>query len=141
MALNHSIKNGIRALATTAITGASGTTQGLNSINMSANNVETGTLAAKATSTATTNGFTLSGKWQVSNDDSTFYDVALANNAAAVTIVTGTGSAVTATKVYEAPGAVYGWPYVRFAHLTGGATAGAGDEHSGSYSFRNKALQ
>ena len=27
MALNHSIKNGINALATTAITGASGTTQ------------------------------------------------------------------------------------------------------------------
>ena len=62
MALNHSIKNGIRALATTAITGAAGTTQGLTSINMVANNVETGTLAAKVTSTATTNNLTLSGK-------------------------------------------------------------------------------
>jgi len=142
MGLNYSIKNGVRALTTTAISGASGTVVGLNSLNMVSNNVETGTLAAKCTATATTNTLTLAGKWQVSADNgSTWLDCGLANNAAAVTITTGTGSAVTVTKVYEAPAAVYGYALVRFALLTGGTTAGAGDEYSGSYSFRNKALQ
>lgn len=141
MGLNNSIKNGQRAVASTAIAGASGTTIGLPSVSMVRENVETGTLACTATIGVTTNTLTVSGRWQVSLDDSTYVDCAGSNNAAAVTIVTGSGVLQTVTKSYEAPAGVYGYPYARFAILTGVTAGGAGDTYLGSYSYRNKARQ
>lgn len=46
---------------------------------------------------ATTNTLTVTAKWQVSNDGSTFYDAYGPNRATNVAIATGTGSAVTDT--------------------------------------------
>jgi hypothetical protein len=85
---------------------------------------------------ATTNTLTVTGKWQVSADGgSNWYDVYVENNAALVAQVTGTGSAVTATRVIDAPEAVYGWPNVRFVAVSGvGSGGGAGtDEASVTY--------
>jgi hypothetical protein len=84
---------------------------------------------------ATTNTLTVTGKWQVSVDGSTWYDVYGGNSAALVAQVTGTGSAVTATRVIDAPEAVYGYPNVRFVSVSGtGSGGGAGvDEASIAY--------
>lgn len=85
---------------------------------------------------ATTNTLTITGNWQVTRDGgSTWYDVYGPNSAALVAQVTGTGSAVTATRVIDAPEAVYGWPNARFVSKSGvGVGGGAGtDEASIAY--------
>ena len=85
---------------------------------------------------ATTSTLTVTGNWQVTRDGgSTWYDVYGPNSAALVAQVTGTGSAVTATRVIDAPEAVYGWPNARFVSKSGvGVGGGAGvDEASIAY--------
>lgn len=124
----------VKATGTTAITGASGTT--VAGPTMIMGDVQPGTLMVLLYAQATTNTLTLTGKWQVSNTGTsggTWYDAPLANNAANVTIVTGTGSAVNSTRFVEAPDSVYGWKFARYSLVTGGTTAGAGDEYSMSY--------
>lgn len=119
---------------TTAITGAAATV--VAGPTMIMGDVQPGTLMVLSYSQATTNNLTLTGKWQVSETGTTagtWYDAPLGNNAANVTIVTGTGSAVASTRFIEAPDSVYGWKFARYSLVTGGATAAAGDEYSMSY--------
>jgi hypothetical protein len=98
-----------------------------------------GTLSAKVVANITANTLTLTGKWQVSSDGSTWYNCATSpQNAAAVALLTGTGSLVTTTVCVPAPDVVYGWAKSRFV-LTSAAAAGGGagvDEASISYAFR-----
>lgn len=94
-------------------------------------------LSALCVLLAETNTLTLTVKWQVSNDNSTFYDCAYSiSNAAATVVGTGTAGADAAvTKVFEAPASVYGWKYVRVCFVVGVATGAAGDTYTYGYNF------
>jgi hypothetical protein len=103
-------------------------------------NVDLGSLSANLAVTATTSSLALTAVWQASDDASTWVDCAAASNCPApVTIVTGTGSAVSKTQIVPAPPGVYGKRYARITVRTSGATgggSGGGDTCSISYNFR-----
>lgn len=125
-------------LTTGSLTGAAPQTGAGGSL--IAANVETGSLSASIAVTATVNTLTLTGKWQVCDDGSTWVDCFASNNAAQVVIVTGTGSAVSSTRKVDAPPSVYGHLYARYVVVSGvGVGAGAGSEtYSISYDYREK---
>lgn len=94
-------------------------------------------LSALVTVLADTNTLTLTGHWEVSNDNSTWNTATPQNNAAQVALATGTAGADSAvTRVIEAPEFVYGWQYIRYSVAPGVATAGAGDTWSIAYCYR-----
>lgn len=95
-------------------------------------------LSALVAVDAETNTFTFAAKWQVSNDGSTWVDVANGSqNAAAVVLATGTaGADPLVTKSIPAPDAIYGWRQARIALVTGGTTGAAADTYALSYCFR-----
>lgn len=96
-----------------------------------------GSLSALVNVDAETNTLTMTAKWQVSNDNSTWVDIVAPNNAANVALATGTGSADAAvTKAISAPDAAYGWQYARLAIVSGVATGAATDTYSMSYCYR-----
>jgi hypothetical protein len=128
----------------TAISGAAGqTVTGLaiaimNPQGNTGSAVQQGTLSARCTIRLTTNTITVTGKWQVSQDGSTWYDVTGANNAANVVLATGTGSLVTTNIVVSAHDACYGFNKARYV-LTSGVASGGGagvDEAAISHSYR-----
>ena len=101
---------------------------------LSLRNVQQGTLSAYCDISALTNTLTISGYWQVSNDDSTYIKVVPTNNAATVVFATGTGSAVTADVVVPLPAECFGWKYARFQCISGVATGGnAADSYAVTY--------
>jgi hypothetical protein len=85
-----------------------------------------------------TTSLTMVGSWQVSNDGSTWVDLAHGTqNAAGVILGTGTGGAdASITKCFQAPDAVYGWRKARFALTNAGAAGNTVDTYSISYSYR-----
>lgn len=95
-------------------------------------------LSAVVVVKAETNTMTLTALWQVSNDKSTWLDLAYApNNAAAVVIATGTAGADAAvTKVFQAPEAVNGYRFARIAIVVGVQTGTASDTYTIGYSYR-----
>lgn len=95
-------------------------------------------LSALVTADCETDTMTLTPVWQVSEDGSTWVDVAaLPNNAANVVWLTGTaGADAAATKVFPAPDLVYAWKYARFGLLVGVTTGAAGDTYTMSYTYR-----
>lgn len=98
-----------------------------------------GSLSALVSVDCETNTLTMVAKWQVSNDSSTWVDVALTNNAANVTLATGTASAdATVTKAIVAPDAVFGWTYARLVIVTGVVTGNAVDTYSIGYCYRTR---
>lgn len=121
----------------TAITGAAPQTGAGPTFVPETSRPTPGTLYAEVYAKATTSTLTLTGKWQISHDNSTWIDVVPQNNAANVVLVTGTGSAVTATRAFDAPSAVYGSKYIRFVVVSGvGVGAGLGqDEFSITYGW------
>lgn len=98
-------------------------------------------VGARVYAKATTSTLTLTAKWQVLDDDgATWLDVVESNNPANVVMVTGTGSAVTATKFLSAPLAVTaGNRQARVIILSAvGVGGGAGtDECSIAYDYRS----
>ncbi len=137
MALNERIQPNQQPKATTAFTGAAPQSVTGNTVVM--NKVENGTLSAKVVALATTNTLTVTVKWQASDDGATFVDCASSpQNAANVALVTGTGAAVTDTRIIPAPAGVYGKRYARCVAVSGtGVGAGLGqDEASISYNYR-----
>ena len=92
-------------------------------------------LSAIVNVTAATNTLTWTGNWQISPDNSTWTNVKPQNNAAYVTITTGTAAA-TGDVAYEAPTAVYGARFARFVLVNGVATGAAGDLYAISYTYR-----
>ena len=130
---NYGLKATQFATAVTALSGASGTVTTGTSIPIAL--IEFGTLVCNLYVQATTNSLAIAGKWQVSSDGSTFYDLFSENNAANVTVVTGTGSAVASTRRVSAPLGVYAYKYARYAITHTGASAGAGDEWSQSVNY------
>jgi hypothetical protein len=95
-------------------------------------------LSALVTVDAETTSLTFAAKFQVSNDNSTWVDVAHGSqNAASVVLATGTAGADAAvTKAIPAPDAIYGWRYARIALVTAGATGATVDTYSLSYCYR-----
>lgn len=99
--------------------------------------VDPGTLSAHVQVTAQTSTLTIYASWQVSMDDTTYYDVAPVNNAALVALATGTAGADTAVnKVIPAPDAAYAWKYARVQLYTGVASATTGDLGGIKYYYR-----
>ena len=132
------VRRSVKGTGILGLTGAAPQTGGTTTA-VTMNEVTDGTLAARVYAKATTNLLTITGKWQVlDDDDATWVDVVESNNPANVALVTGTGSAVVATKLIAAPPAVYGRRQARFL-LTTGAAAGGGagvDEFNVSYDYR-----
>lgn len=95
-------------------------------------------LSALVTVDGETNTITLTGKWQGSNDGSTWFDVAHAShNPAGIALVTGTAGADAAvTRVLPAPAGVYSYKYARAAIAVGVVTGTSNDTYSMSYCFR-----
>jgi hypothetical protein len=95
-------------------------------------------LSAKVVVLAETDTITIACKWQVSNDNSTWLDVANGTqNAAAVVLATGTaGADASVTKVFSAPDAAYGYKFARIALVNGVVTGAAVDTYSLSYNYR-----
>jgi hypothetical protein len=126
MARNEALVNNYLATGTTNLNGATaGTAVGGPTLLTSL--VESG-LSALVTLDAETDTITLEASWQVSNDDSTWVDVAPYNNAAFVVWATGTAGADAAvTKSLGFPdGSWKGWRYARVAvtpKVTDGLTA------------------
>ncbi len=95
-------------------------------------------LTALVTVDAETNTLTMTAKWQGSNDDSSWDDIANGSqNAAGVALATGTAGADAAvTKAIPAPDALYGYQYGRMAIVIGVATGNAADTYSIGYTYR-----
>jgi len=92
-------------------------------------------LSSLVSVTAATSTITLAAKWQVSNDNSTWVDLAHEpQNPAAVVLATGTTTIVT--KVIPAPEAVYGWQWARIAVVVGVTTGASADLFAIGYSYR-----
>jgi len=117
MGLNQNKAYNQADTGTTVMTGiVAGTTTGGPTLLMS--KVVGNTLSALVTVEAETNTLTISVKWQVSNDNSTWVDVAPYNNAAFVVWATGTGGDdAVITKMLPLPASAYGWKYARAAVL------------------------
>ena len=99
--------------------------------------VEPGTLSAHVKTTAQTTSLTVVGYWQVSMNDTDYYDVAPVNGAALVALATGTAGADTAVnKVIPAPDAVYAWKFARMQLVTGVGSATTGDLGGCKYYYR-----
>lgn len=72
---------------------------------------------------------------QVSNDTTTWYDVKLPNNAAAVATAAGTGSAVVTTLALTVPEGVYAAKYLRCNAVLAGAGTVSVDKTSVVYQY------
>ena len=83
-----------------------------------------GTLQALVEVTIATGSLTIAPKWQVSDDDSTYYDLREGSGPAPVTF-TATGS-----RVLAAPEAARAWKFARPALVVAGADATAADTYS-----------
>lgn len=102
-------------------------------------------VAAVVSVTVTTSAVAVSGKWQVfcpppGGGALAWTDVVESNNPANVTIITGTGTLATVTKVFSAPlGVVAGNRQARFVCLTtaGTGAGGTADLASIAYEFRS----
>lgn len=142
MGINAKIKQGavVNATGATGFTGAAPQAVNGTALSHVGISLALSSLSANVYAKATTNTLTLTGKWQVSNDGSTWNDAYPANRPANVVIVTGTGSAIVDTIVVEAPNSVYGKRYSRFVVTSGvGVGGGAGvDEAKISYNYRSE---
>lgn len=97
-----------------------------------------GSLSALVSVDCETNTMTMVAKWQVSKDKSTWVDIVQSNNAATVTLATGTGSADdTVTKAIVAPDAVFGWEYARLVVVNGVVTGNTVDTYAIGYCYRD----
>lgn len=96
-------------------------------------------LSALVTVLAETSGLTLTPRWQVSNDGSTWVDfVHGSQNAAGVALATGTAGADSpVSKVYAAPESIEGWRFARIAIGVGGTNGTSSDTYSVSYVARD----
>ncbi len=127
------------SLTGTLASNVAGTIEGGNAVNMGDNvRQKVRNLSALLTLDCETDTMTVYGVWQVSNDNSTFVTVTNGTqNAASVIFMTGTSGADTAQTVcFEAPSAVYGWRWCRFALRNEVATGAAADAYTISYNYR-----
>ena len=86
---------------------------------------------------AETNTWTMTPRWQVSNDESTWYVLPLGPENPSITpIATGTGGAdVAVNHVLEAPRGIEGWQFCRAQVVIGVATGTANDTFQIGYNY------
>lgn len=90
-----------------------------------------GSLSALFTVDAETNTITISCLWQVSDDNSTWYDLLPQNGAAIVAQATGTaGADASVSAALSCPDSAEGWVYARPAVRNGVATGTTSDTYS-----------
>lgn len=142
MGVNAKIKQGatVNATGATGFTGAAPQTVAGATLATVGISLAIGSLSANVYVKATTNTLSLTAKWQVSSDGSTWNDSLPSNGAANVILVTGTGSAVTNTVCLPAPDSVYGKRYARLIVISGTGVGGgaAVDEAKISYNYRSE---
>lgn len=98
-------------------------------------------LSALVSVTALTNTITLTPRWQVSADNTTWYTCANGSqNAASVALATGVTpqTATPGIKMYPAPEGVAGWKFARVQVVVGVVTGTTGDTYSIQYSYRQQ---
>lgn len=118
---------------------AAGTVKGGSAVDLGDNSRQkVRSLSALVTVDSETSTMTIGASWQVSNDGTTWVDLANGSqNAASVVLATGTAGADAAvTKAIPAPEALYGWRKARLALTNGVATGGAADVYTISYCYR-----
>ncbi len=98
MSLQGRIKQGQLPSGVQGFTGAAPQEVDAAKLSIVGNNIDIDSLSAVVYTKATTNTLTLTVKWQVSKDGTTWRDCYGSNNATLVAQVTGTGSAVLATR-------------------------------------------
>jgi len=115
---------------------AAGSTTGGNALDCST--VEPGSLSCLFVVDAETNTLTLTGKFQVSNDNSTWYDLAGdAQNPANVVLATGTAGADAAvSRVLPVPPAALSWRYIRAAVVNGVIQGESVDTYAFTWQYR-----
>ena len=86
-----------------------------------------GSVSAKCSATIVTGSVVATFKVQVSQDNSTFYDLKPMNNAASVTI------AATGDVVLSVDSAAHSWKFARIVATLSGAATAAGDLTSADY--------
>lgn len=94
-----------------------------------------GGLLVLAHSEITTSSVAATFTLQVSNDTSTWYDVKLPNNAAAVATAAGTGSNVETNLALTVPPSVYAMKYLRCNAVLAGAATASADKTSVTYIY------
>ena len=94
-----------------------------------------GALLVLATSEITTSLVAATFTMQVSNDGTTWYDVKLPNNAAAVAPAAGTGSPVTTNLALTVPASVYAAKLFRCNAVLAGAVTVSADKTSVTYQY------
>lgn len=120
-----------------ALVGNAGTTVSGGVVNMT--EVKPGTLGALVYALSGTASLTIDGKWQVSNDNTTWYDAKGPDNRANLSPVASTAGTTTFLTTVAAPPSVYGWRYARYALVTAGATAvgGSTDQYSIAHHYQS----
>jgi hypothetical protein len=100
--------------------------------------IEPGSLSCLFVVDAETDTLTITGKFQVSHDNSTWFDLAGdAQNPANVILATGTAGADAAvSRVLPVPPAALGWEYVRAAVVNGVASGTTSDTYAFTFAFR-----
>lgn len=112
-----------------------GTVTGHSAI--STTNIAAGTLSCLFVVDAETDTLTIAGSWQVSDDNSTWYDLVPSNNAATVVLATGTsGADATVSKCLVCPDNALGWKFVRPAVTCGVTTGTVNDTYSMQVRYR-----
>lgn len=97
-----------------------------NGVAMANNLAQPGTVSVLCVGSITTASVIATYKVQVSQDDSTYYDLKMLNNASSVATAAGTGSAVAHSFVLDVPSSACSWKFLRVvATLSGAATASA----------------
>lgn len=109
-----------------------------NVVHLGSGSQKVADLSAVVTADAETNTLTLTPRWQVSNDQSTWYTVAGSpDNPATVPLATGTGGADAAvTRVLPAPAAAHAYQFARLQLVVGVVTGTSNDTYSIGYTYR-----
>jgi hypothetical protein len=128
----HSSSGNLDTLAAGTVVGGTAVDLGDNS------RQKVRSLSALVTVDMETTSITATIKWQVSNDGTTWVDVANGSqNAAGVVLATGTaGADASVARAFPAPDAIYGWRKARIALVTAGATGAAVDTYAFGYCYR-----
>lgn len=134
-----SLRTSVHSSTGTLDGATAGTTTGGTAVFLGQSYKKVAHLSALVVLDVETDTITVSAKWQVSNDKSTWYDVANGSqNAAAVVLGTGTaGADASITKVVPVSSdSVYGWKFARLALVNGVTTGTTNDTYTISYSYR-----
>ena len=129
MAIQKRTATAALALATSA----NGTVR--NGANLSSELFALGSLVCECTSQITTSSVVATFAVQGSVDGTTWYNIALVNNAANVSTAAGTGSAVTTTIALCVPGNASAYPLVRCNATLSGASTGSSDKTQVTYRY------